>query len=362
MYGEFMGIPVVDEEYRIYEWIAPGIGSVATIQSLSHETSWYFTTATGFYRLFDSNLGGDLVAPSISNVTDLDDTPSPGPYTVEATITDGSGIDSAAIFYSIAGGAYQTDGPVGIAGDVYTFEIPELTGSPIQEVRYYIWARDGSVNQNQATNPADAPTSYYSFNWIFDNIPPEFADVTVWPSPTTFNGPYPVEATITDDNGVLFASIHYKFGSDDWQESIADSSSGDQYYFTIPAITATTIIRYYLEAVDDSGFWNTGCYPPACDSGPIVFYAIYTPPGDPRAIDDLTIEIDNTDVLLDWTAITEDVNGNPITVSYYNIYRGMEADGSDAVIIDTTTNDSYTDTGAASDSTRYFYNVRAVAP
>jgi hypothetical protein len=340
----------------------PSIGSIATIQSVSHEISWYFTTAAGYYRLYNSNLGGDLIAPSITGVTDLDDTPSPGPYTIEATITDASGIDSAAILYSIDGGGYQTAGPVDVVGDLYTFEIPELTGSPVREVRYYIWARDGSTNQNQATSPADAPTSYYSFSWIFDNIPPEFADVTVWPSPTNFNGPYPVEATITDDNGVLFASIHYKFGGNDWQESVADSSSGDRYYFTIPAITATIIIRYYLEAVDNSGFFNTGYYPVAGPAGPIVFMAEYTPPGDPRAIDDLTVQLDNDDVLLDWTAIIEDVNGNPITVSYYSIYRGVQADGSDHVIIDTTTNDSYTDIGAATGSVKYFYNIRAVAP
>lgn len=360
-YCEFMGVPIIDDKYRIYEWIVPGIGSVTTIQSINQEPSWYYNTAKAFFRLYDSNLGGDLIAPSITDVTDLEDTPSPGPYTVSAVITDDSGIDSAAIYYSIDGAPYISDWPTSTVGDTFWFEIPEMTGSPVQEVRYYIWAKDGSVNQNQATDPSDAPTSYYSFNWINDNIPPEFSDVTIWPSPTEFNGPYPVEATITDDSGIMYTSIHYKFGGGDWQESPADSNVGDQYYFTIPAITATTIIRYYLEAVDNSGFFNTGFYPEAGASGPIVFQAVYTPPTVPQSIEDLTILASGNDLILNWTEVTADTNGNPISFSHYNIYRGVEADGSDATVIDTSPTNSYTDVGAATSGEKYFYDVRTVS-
>ncbi|MBU1706785.1 hypothetical protein KKB28_02595 [bacterium] len=361
-YSEYMGVPLVDDKYRIYEWIVPGIGSVTTIQSVNLETSWYFNTAKAFFRLYNSNLGGDLIKPDISDVTDFDDTPNPGPYSISAVITDDSGIDSAAILYSIDGAPYETDGPTSVVGDTFLFEIPEMTGSPVQEVRYYIWARDGSANQNQATDPADAPTSYYSFDWINDNLPPDFSDVTIWPSPTEFNGPYPVEATITDDNGILFASIHYKFGGGAWEESPADSNNGDAYYFTIPEITATTIIRYYLEAVDNSGFFNTGYYPAAGASGPVVFQAIYLPPSEPKAIEDLVILPDGNDIILNWTEVTADTNGNPITVSSYTIYRGVVGDGSDADSIDTSPTNTYTDVGAVPAAVKYFYDVRAVGP
>ena len=361
-YAEFMGVPLIDDKYRIYEWIVPGIGSVATIQSINQEPSWYFNTAKMFFRLYDSNLGGDLIKPTISDVTDLDDTPNAGPYTVSAVITDDSGIDSAAILYSIDGNPYVTDGPTSVVGDTFWFEIPEMTGSPVQEVRYYIWARDSSINQNQATNPTDAPTSYYSFNWIDDNLPPEFSDVTIWPPSTVFNGPYPVEATITDDSGILFAWIHYKFGGGDWQESLADSNNGDVYYFAIPEITATTFIYYYLRAVDNSGFWNYGYYPELGEAAPIVFQAIYTPPSEPQAIEDLVIHSDGDDVILNWTEVIADTNGNPITVSSYSIYRGVVGDGSDAALIDTSPTNTYTDVGAVPAAIKYFYDVRAVGP
>ena len=361
-YAEFMGVPVIDEAYRLYEWIVPGIGSVVTIQSVSHEANWYFNTASGYYRLYDSNLGGDLVPPQITAVTQLTNTPNPGPYTVNAQITDGSGIASALLYYSVAGGAFVSRIPESVNGSSYEFLIPQLIGSPVQQVRYYIWAQDNSPDQNTATSPAGAPANFYSFDWIQDNLPPAFANVTVWPSPTNFNGPYPVNATITDDNGILFASIHYKFGNGAWEEAAADGNNGNVYTFTIPGISATTIIRYYLEAVDNSGFFNTGFHPPSGQAGPIVFQAVYSAPVPPRAINDLVISYSAGDIILRWTPVTTDINGNPVTVSYYNVYRGTAGDGSDGALIGQSAAATYTDVGATSASPKYFYDVRAVRP
>jgi len=359
-YAEFMGVPLVDDLYRTYEWIVPGIGSVVAILSVEGESNWLFNTASGYFRLNDTNLGGDLLPPSITGVTDLPDTPNPGPYNVAATISDDSGIQSALIYYSTNGGAYTSAAPTNVNGSIYTFQVPARTGSPIQEVRYYIWARDNSTNQNAATNPSNAPTGYYSFNWTNDNLPPTFTNVTVWPSPTNFNGPYPVNATINDDNGVLFASLHYRFGAGAWQEVPADGNVGNVFTFTIPEITSTTIIRYYLEAVDNSGFFNTGFHPPAGQSGPIVFQAVFTVPANPRAIDDLTITPSGNDVLLRWDPITLDINNNPTVIDHYDVYRGSVGDGSDFVFIGNTTTTSYTDVGVISGSPAQQYMVRAV--
>ena len=93
-----------------------------------------------------------------------------------------------------------------------------------------------------------------------------------------------------------------------------------------------------------------------------MFYAVYTLPGDPRAIEDLTIYLSSSDVSLEWTPVTEDINGNPITVSHYNIYRGSEGDGSDLTLIGTSSSSTYTDIGVVNDTEKYFYNVRADIP
>ncbi len=360
-YAEFLGEPLLNEEYRMYEWIVPDIGSVVTIQSNNHEPNWFYTQASGFYRLYESNLGGDLIPPSITNVTQLSDTPNPGPYTVDATITDSSGVDSAKIFYSIANGPWVSALPTMVNGSQYEFGIPSPGGSPPRNVRYYIWAKDASVNHNVGTSPANAPTNFYSFNWINDNVPPAFSNVTIWPSPTNFNGPYPVDATITDDNGVLFSSIHYKFGGGAWEEAPSDGNDGDVYHFTIPGITSTTIIRYYLEAVDNSGFFNTGFFPAAGVNAPIVFQAVFTVPAAPRSIDDLTIHISGNNVDLNWSEITQDINNNPVVIDHYNVYRGALADYSDLTFIGSSLTNSYVDIGGAT-ATQRFYEVRAVTP
>ncbi|MBI5059258.1 hypothetical protein HZB60_05690 [candidate division KSB1 bacterium] len=359
---DILGIPYSDENYRIYEWVVPGIGSVCTIQSVSMEANWNFTTAAGYYRLSASNLGGDLLDPTIAGVTVLTDTPFPGPYAVNATITDASGIDSAALFYSIAAGPWIAVGPQSVIGDVFSFQIPQMSGSPVQNVRYYVWARDAATNANTAVSPAGAPGTNYSFNWINDNIPPAFSSVTVWPSPTNFNGPYPVHATITDDNGILFASIHYKFGGGAWQEAPSDSNTGSAYHFTIPGISSTTIIRYYLEAVDNSGFFNTGFHPAAGSAGPIVFNAVFTVPAAPQVPLNLTAIQSAGHILLNWSPVTQDVNGNPVTVSGYNIYRGLLADGADGLLIGNSPTNSYTDLTAPGAGNLLIYHVRAVTP
>lgn len=359
-YGEFMGIPVVDDLYRTYEWLVPGIGSVVAILSVEGEANWLFNTASGFFRMTDTNLGGDLLPPSIVGVTDLPDTPNPGPYNVVATITDASGISSALLYHSTNGGAYASIAPTNVNGDIYTFQIPARVGTPVQEIRYYVWARDGATNQNTATNPANAPTSYFSFNWINDNVSPVFTNVTVWPSPTNFNGPYPVNATITDDNGILFASLHYRFGGGAWQEVAADGNVGNVYSFTIPAITSTQIVRYYLEAVDNSGFFNTGFHPAAGQAGPIVFQAVFTTPANPQAIDDLTITSTGNNAQLRWSAITQDINNNPTVIDHYDVYRGVVGDGTDFVFIGNTASTTYTDTGIISTDAVHQYMIRAV--
>ncbi|MBK6767236.1 MAG: hypothetical protein IPG71_13370 [bacterium] len=359
-YAEFMGIPLVDDLYRTYEWLVPGIGSVVAILSVEGESNWLFNTASGYFRMTDTNLGGDLLPPAIVGVTDLPDSPSPGPYLVSANITDASGVSSALLYHATNGGAYTSVAPTDVSGDVYTFSIPARTGSPVQEVRYYVSALDDAPNHNSTTNPSNAPTSFYSFNWIDDNAPPDFSNVTVWPSPTNFNGPYPVSAAITDDNGVLFASLHYRFGGGAWQEIASDCNVGDVYTFTIPAISSTTIVRYYLEAVDNSGFFNTGFYPTAGQSGPVVFQAVFTTPANPQAVDDLTILPSGDGVVLRWSAVTHDVNNNATVINHYDVYRGAAGDGSDFVLLGNTADTQYTDSGVLTTDAVHQYMVRAV--
>lgn len=245
-----------------------------------------------------------------------------------ATISDDSGIQSALIYYSTNGGAYLNAAPTNVNGSVYTFKFPaQERGRRFRkfDITYgrKIIQRIKIRQQVQATR-RPATIRLIGRTITYRQLS---QSVTVWPSPTNFNGPYPVSARdIDDDNEVLFASLHYGFRAGTWQEVPADGNVGNVFSFTIPAIASTTIIRYYLEAVDNSGFFNTGFHPPAGQSGPIVFQAVFTVPANPRAIDDLTISISGNDAQLRWDPITLDVNNNPTVIDHYDVYRGSVGD------------------------------------
>ncbi len=65
-YGEFMGVPVVDEDYIIYQWIVPDVGICVNVQSQNKETNPYYTTYKDFFRLDTANFVGiDKKMPAI---------------------------------------------------------------------------------------------------------------------------------------------------------------------------------------------------------------------------------------------------------------------------------------------------------
>jgi hypothetical protein len=84
----------------------------------------------------------------------------------------------------------------------------------------------------------------------------------------------------------------------------------------------------------------------------------------PTAIGDLTATLAGSAIHLDWTAITEDTLGNPITVERYNIYRNASPtfSPSSADSIGSTTNTFYDDPTPAlkNPSINHYYVVRAV--
>jgi hypothetical protein len=63
--------------------------------------------------------------------------------------------------------------------------------------------------------------------------------------------PYPVEAVITDDCGVLDAYVSYNTGGS-WVNVSMSNTSGDTWLGSIPAQAANTTVYYEIIATDDS--------------------------------------------------------------------------------------------------------------
>ncbi len=91
---------------------------------------------------------------------------------------------------------------------------------------------------------------------------PDFVNTTIWPD-TSFEGPYMVSSTITDSTGIGADSLYYNINGGQFIGVAHDSSNGDDYYFTIPAVAQTCTLGYFLWAADSFsvansvGIWNT---------------------------------------------------------------------------------------------------------
>ena len=91
---------------------------------------------------------------------------------------------------------------------------------------------------------------------------PDFTNTTIW-SDTSFTGPYMVSSTITDSTGIGADSLYYNINGGQFAGVGHDSTNGDVYYFTIPAVAQSCTLGYFLWAEDSFSvansvdIWNT---------------------------------------------------------------------------------------------------------
>ena len=88
-------------------------------------------------------------------------------------------------------------------------------------------------------------------------------------------------------------------------------------------------------------------------------------PAPPKAPVGMTIAVSGADLLLAWQPVTQDIDGNTITVSGYRVYRSS-ADPyfvpPPNAAVATPVAPSHRDTGAATGATSFYFCVRAVGP
>ncbi|MEN3043939.1 MAG: T9SS type A sorting domain-containing protein [Candidatus Hydrothermales bacterium] len=216
------------------------------------------------YSFFFIDPQQDNYPPKFYGTTIWSDTSYAGPYPIKSTIKDSGGcVDLALLYYRIGGsGSYTAKLPDSVKQNTYYFKIPSVV--PPTVVEYYLLAQDMSTNGNVGYDPQNAPSSVYRFN-VLDRVPPTFIGTTVWRD-TAFNGPFPVKSIIKDPAGIAHAKIYFKIHINPWDSLPSDSMRGDTFYFHIPPITQTSVIRYYLKAKDNNQ--NVGRDP----ANPTQFY------------------------------------------------------------------------------------------
>lgn len=98
----------------------------------------------------------ELIPPSVSLVSPYptDSVFSKGPFTISASITDNSGIDSALLIYNLNGGINDTVVMVFNYGTVYSGTIDTIPAFSVGDtICYRVWAMDSSLSQNTAIAP-----------------------------------------------------------------------------------------------------------------------------------------------------------------------------------------------------------------
>jgi len=120
-------------------------------------------------------------------------------------------------------------------------------------------------------------------------------------------------------------------------------------------VTATAT-GYYPETVLDTAVV-------ADDTTMVNFLLTPEEVAPPETIDDLTVTLSKTDLVLQWSAVTNDTSGAPLVVDLYRIYRDTLPDFVPGSPLDSTASLIYVDnTGVVGDTgTHYYYVVMAVA-
>ncbi len=127
------------------------------------------------------------------------------------------------------------------------------------------------------------------FGLVTDTSPPLILHDGPTPA-TSVPEEFTVLATITDYSGVQTAWVSYAVDGSDMEIAEIDSTIGDDYYFTIPAVEAGAHVEYFITAVDNEdneGSTATEHYV----SGTVIYYDDGEPeyiydygPGDKLAV------------------------------------------------------------------------------
>lgn len=126
--------------------------------------SKYQTPGTDIWTALDADLnfrawvnyyGDDQVPPTINHIHQVLGFSYDADHAITATITDGSGVASADIHYSLDGSTWETIPMTNTSGDVWDGAIPHQPEGTT--LLYYLSAIDASANSNESFDPPTAP-------------------------------------------------------------------------------------------------------------------------------------------------------------------------------------------------------------
>lgn len=107
----------------------------------------------------------DSAPPTITHTPIAAGRPAGQSVAVTADISDGSGVQSATLYYRVTGGGAFASVPMSASGNTYSASIPAQSVTTAG-VDYYLAATDQATPPNTGTSPQGAPTSFHGFTVV----------------------------------------------------------------------------------------------------------------------------------------------------------------------------------------------------
>jgi hypothetical protein len=251
---------------------------------------------------YNFTIMAEIQKPSIFNIYHIPGTVyNTQNVTINANITDDTGILNAFVYYRVNGSSWQNNTMVWIAGGNYYTSILGIfaAGSNIQ---YYILAIDSSVNHNQAINNNSG--LYYGFNVLLNDTQAPIISY-VWHNPNTVfeYQNYTINANITDNVGIQTAFVYYRINGSVWQNKSMNFIGGISYSAFFTGIGRASYIQYYIQAIDNSTNSNNAFNNNSGNgynftiqdaTGPLI-YNINHIPSTPTTTDNINITVASND-------------------------------------------------------------------
>jgi agmatine/peptidylarginine deiminase len=177
-------------------------------------------------------------------------------------------------------------------------------------------------------------------------------------------GPYAIGANIVSLGTLELDSLKVFWSTTGvwpWETAPMEQVATDSFVAEIPAQPTGTEVSYFIFAKNAEGNWT---HQPRYGPEAHYSFCIDIEVGAPRAVEDLVVSVGAPDIVLSWSPVTEDVNGMPITVSRYDVYRASEPffEPEPSTFVQSVTETTFTDSGILSGSDRQYYIVLAVYP
>jgi len=140
----------------------------------------------------------------------------------------------------------------------------------------------------------------------------------------------------------------------DWHNDPLLAYAGSEFKVTnITGLSDNTRYYFRVRAIDEAG--NASLLSPEASG-------IYVTEIAPMMPENIQIQTSGEDIILNWNPVTEDIQGNPITVTGYNIYASDQPDLVPDIgyLIDVSPTNSYTHIGITPFVDRIFYIVTAI--